>query len=309
MRKKSKINQVSFFILFSYVAGGASILGLLLSNFIPNEKESIRSLVYTIFLVALVLIVLIHSYLKDKRKLHRYSEAVFFTHHVNHLVKEYINRIHKKKKDDFEEILQEIVDSIAQCFSILTGKRCRCCIKEIGEKAEHRIKTCRRDAISSKRSYTQKDPEMNFIENNTDFRKLWYAEDNCERYYINNNLIQEWKWNRYQNSTFQTKGYPKPKQILGLNYSIDWPLDYKSTLVLPIRFLFDFSPPEYKTDEGKTRTSFENNDNWDFWGFLCIDSNSRDVFDDQYAPDLGLTFADVLQIFFTQAENYLKPAS
>jgi hypothetical protein len=133
-----------------------------------------------------------------------------------------------------------------------------------------------------------------------------------------NNLLKEWKLHKYKNTSFNKPEVREPelKTFLGYSYVANWNLPYKSTLVLPIRYLKEFIPPS--KDDGKPnmrinllkRFSIPTNDGdkltmkWKFWGFLCIDCNSRNVFHKDLAPELGLAFADLLYIFFDELKKY-----
>lgn len=298
-----KATKPRFEIIFVYVAGSASILGIIFSPYLFPDQDSLRTIIYSIFLVSLVFILFIHVYLQSRRKLHRYSEAILFTHYVNHLVRDHIANIQKcdTSINVFDDILEEILDAIAQCFSMLLGKRCRSCIKTLND--DFRVNTYKRDRISKKLSARYDDPkEGHFLRENTDFENLWYALEKCSRFYLSNNLLRDWKYKKYKNSSFQTVGEPK---LSRLGYVYNWNLNYRSALVLPIRFFDIFKPPKQECSLEK-KPEAQEVDQWKFKGFLCIDCNSRNIFDKQYSPELGATFADILYIFFTQTEHFLN---
>jgi len=81
-------------------------------------------------------------------------------------------------------------------------------------------------------------------------------------------------------------------------------LQYKSTIVLPIRYFSEFKPPKQVLPPERLppKSSYPE---WKFWGFLCIDCNSRNIFDPEFAPELGGAFADILYIFLTQTKILL----
>jgi len=139
------------------------------------------------------------------------------------------------------------------------------------------------------------------LDENTDFYNLWYpTRTGYLRVYRCNNLVSIYKKGQYKNSSFKTHGKPIIKKILWLPFLkkvIKWTLPYKSTIVFPIRYVFDFTLSE---DDRNIAT---NTKHWVYWGFLCIDCKSRNVFDPIYTPELGAAFADLLYTLFFQLDK------
>ncbi len=299
--------RLSFSNIFIYLSGFSSIIGLVASPFFsPNNTIP---LFYNIFLISLITLLLVYIFLKEKRKLNRYAQSVYYIHYVNHILRDYLAELHINVQDEIDvgfdkidNILQDVVSAIATCYSILTGKKCRCTIKEL--KDDLYIITIIRDnisKISARINDDQQDTIKHSLNENTDFYNLWYAINGCSRYYLSNNLVREWKNRRYKNSSFKVYDEPEVLSIFGYQVA-KWTLPYKSTLVLPIRYVSQFNPPHNK--EEKERSKRKHN-NWNVWGFLCIDSNSRNVFDAEFAPELGAAFADLLYIFYSQIDALL----
>lgn len=297
-----KKRSVSVSSVFSYSAGGASILGFLSSNYI--FPHSGIALAHTIFLLVLVFSILLHTYARDRRKLHRYAQAVFYIHYVNHIIRDSLAHA---KEDNFklsQETLQLTVNAIANCFSILTGKQCRCSIKELND--DFSINTVVRDNVSKKRIHEHHDTKTSHhLEENTDFKNLWYSIYGCSRYFLANDLIKFWKIHKYENSSFKLVTFPKRSNFCSFTWVSNWKLPYRSTLVLPIRFFSVFDPPAQQEISAKKKTKKTEFDHWNFWGFLCIDCNSRNIFDQEFAPELGAAFADTLYIFHEQTKFIL----
>lgn len=294
--------------LYNYIAGSSSLIALIIApNFFPQEKVP---LVCSIALVLLVTSLLIHTYLNDRRKLHRYAQSTLYMHYVNHIIRDSLSAMEDNNFSDTKTMLDEIVNSISNCFNLLTGKQCRCCIKEL--KDDLTVKTVVRDNISRKREHlcAMQDREGHGLDDNTDFYNLWYSLHGCSRYFYCDNLINLWKTKQYKNSSFKILGKPRVKTYCGfMTFVADWKLPYKSTIVLPIRYFSEFSPPTTQPNEDSSPKQKADYPHWKFWGFLCIDCNSRKIFDSEFSPELGGAFADILYIYLTQTKILLDKAN
>lgn len=278
-------------ILFAVLAGLASIFGAFYPFLSEENQPSLVSVYLIVMNVLLWVFILILFFHKERR----YSQSVFFTHFVNHVIRDCLAnaRVQKLSKDT----LTELLNAIAECLSILTGVRCRASLKELH--SDLTISTVARNSTSDPTpGLDSSGPHA--LADNTDFYTLWYALEGRTRYYLCNDLLAAWSNRLYKNSSLAYSGKVlEPHKYLGwLLLSREWPLPYRSTLVLPIRYISDFSPPV----EGQTMLP----KHWDFWGFLCIDSNSRNVFNARYLPELGATFADAFYILFNQLKDRSK---
>ncbi|MBF0155391.1 MAG: hypothetical protein HQL64_16780 [Magnetococcales bacterium] len=280
--------------IFNYTAGLASILSLIQGA--VAGKTATEGIPY-ISMAILIATLMIHSYMRERKKLHRYAQAVYFYHYANHIVRDYLAQLKAEKLNSKpEHVLQDLTDSIAQCFSIITGKRCRSSVKELfkEESADNfQIKTVSRDKIGEKISNKRAVSVVHTLSGNTDFYNLWYSIEGCSRYYIENDIPGIWKHRKYENTSFKETGEPEIKNFAGLTVITRWPLPYKSTIVFPIRYVGRFEPPEVGTNEEKS--------NWRYRGFLCVDCNSRNVFESTLMPELGTGFADLLYIMLDQS--------
>lgn len=291
-----KPEKWSFGIIFNYIAGICSVAGLVGAPFVITDPSSL-SFVYIVFLSILVIVLFAYTLFIDKQKLHRYAQSVIFSHYVVHLLRDSLAEIDTPQAKQLAPTTEKMLDAIATCFSIITGKRCRCAIVDLVENTELRVAT--RDSIS--KATSKKKTDKHLLKDNTDFSNLWYALNGCSRYYLCNDLPNEWKKHKYLNSSFDKSAPPEIKTMfLGFSYVANWRLPYKSALILPIRHLTDFCPP---TEQGSIEP------NWNFNGFLCIDCNSVNAFDDRYAPELGGLFADALFTLFNQTAKYVESQS
>lgn len=298
-----KKKQMSWPSIFNYIAGSASILAIVTApKFFPQENIP---LAYSVGLVALVASLLIHTYLKDRRKLNRYSSATLYQHYINHIIRDSLAEMENNDFSSTDTVLSKVVDSISNCYSLLTSKQCRCTIKELND--DLTIKTVVRDSISKNRMHLchLQDKEVHRLEENTDFYNLWYSVYGCSRFFFCKNLITLYKSRQYKNSSFKILGKPDIQNFLRyFSYVKNWKLPYRSTIVLPIRYFSEFTPPA-KPESDNPAPHKKDYPHWKFWGFLCIDCNSRNIFDSEFAPELGAAFADILYIYLTQAQILL----
>lgn len=281
------------------LAGGvASLLGIafLFVKFDDLGSDG-RMIVALTYLFSIIMFLVAYIVIVSHRKLHRYAQAVFHLHFVNHVVRDHVAAVYRKDQVSLRDDVQKILDSIAHCYSILTGRVCRVALKEITQELD--VVTAGRDSMA-RTSSRDGDPAAgknsfsHSLDGNTDFSHIWYMLDGCERYYLSNDLPQEWKHHRYNNTSFFIRGKPETSSIFGITFIKRWTLPYKSALVLPIRCIsaprkLQSSAPPSGPEQNPQRV----------WGFLCVDTASRGAFRLPHAAELGGAFADALYILFT----------
>jgi len=286
-----RLERWNFDRIFGYVAGLASIIGLVGAPFVIQNQDFL-SYLYMAFLSFLVMLLIVHAVLVEKRKLHRYAQTVFHSHFAQHLVRDSLSELGAGRDCNLEKITEKILDAISNCFSLTSGKTCRASIVELSDTFE--LTVVARDSMSSIRTTPR--TKKHKLEANTDFRNLWYSVNGCSRFYLNNNIVRSWIKHEYDNSCFAEYGEPEVSSAAGFTFLRKWPLSYKSALILPIRYVSEFSPPK------DTRTHVPH---WAYYGFLCIDSVSKNSFDERYSPELGAVFADMLYTYFSQSDYIL----
>jgi hypothetical protein len=270
------------------IGGIGSIVALVLT-FVKLELLSNDVRIYIFFIEISVFCagLLLYVYVTSRRKLHRYAQSTYFVHYINHIIRDQIAAIEAGKSAKIPEVLlKDIVDAVANCFSILVGKRCRCCIQEI--KSNSDVVTVVRDSITSTQS-ANTDSKPHNIEDNTDYSNIWYGRNGCPRYFISTDLEKLWSAGKYRNSSFQVYGEPETISFLGFTFVKKWTLPYKATIVWPIRYM-----PEAAKWPVQDLGSLPSEKRPFVWGFLCIDCRSRNTFDFIYSPELGAAFADAI---------------
>ncbi|TGL85756.1 hypothetical protein EHQ68_16725 [Leptospira congkakensis] len=282
-------DKVNFEKIFNYFAGAASVIAFLMlwKDLFANDTKIFIFIAYLIFQNISIIIYLIY---KSMGKEKRFAQSIYYLHYINHSIRDSISDFLKTKQKQKKESLVDILDAVAECFSLLCSTKCRVTIKQLNDKMELEMVARNSTSLQTKENkFTSS--HIHKLSDNTDFYNLWYSIDGCSRYYLCNNLKNEFKQLRYKNSSFSLKGgEPKIKDILGFfTYIENWNLSYRSTLVIPIRYIADYDPPE---------NHVEISPNWDYFGFLCIDANKKNVFDTRYAPEVGAAVADVLFTYF-----------
>lgn len=262
-------------------------------------SEKWQYFIVSTYLLLLLLLVSVYTILRKVKSRRRYKEAIFYLHLVNHTIRDYLAEMDSGTKPRLNERLQEIIDGISACFSVVVGRQCRCCIKEY--KSTGTVITVVRNNMAERNfgSTTRVDHEL---DKNTALSNVYYGIDGCLRMFLSNDLTKFWLEKDYKNTSFQVYGDPEAKTILSLKFVRRWPLPYKSTIVWPIRYIPDYTlwPPTPPLTAGAAPTgSAEASQK--LWGFLCVDCNSRNAFDALYCPELGAGFADALYILFDRS--------
>lgn len=274
--------------LFSFLGALCSIaaIGLFFVGEISADLKMVLALSYLLIIVVLLLL---RIAITDTRKLHRYSDAAVHLHYVVHRTRNHLARLRVDASADLGEALLDIVNSAATAFSLVVGKQCRVCIKEVH--SDETVTTVVRDSLFSEEN-SAPNRIVHTLEKNTDFINVWYGKDGCRRYFLENDLQRLWKAHKYKNSSFEEVGEPA---LLPFG-KVSWKLPYKSTAVFPIRYIHDARnwPPTQSSVRAPATTSDPH-----VWGFLCVDCAHSGVFKLPYIVELGGAFADALYIMLT----------
>jgi hypothetical protein len=271
------------------IAGSiGGIAALVLTVFHPEHlRDDVQTFILLVELSLLCAGLLLYLWVTSRKKLHRYAQASFFVHYVSHLIRDEVAAFEAGSTPDPKAILQDIVDAVASCFSVLTARRARCCIQEI--KAGGDVVIVVRDSITTTQSPPISNSQASNIENNTDYKSIWYGTNGCPRFFVCRNLVALWRNNKYRNSSFEAYGEPTTFNFFGMTWVRKWTLPYKATIVWPIRYV----PKEATWPALNPKPAADDNTPY-VWGFLCVDWGSRNSFDETYSPELGAAFADAI---------------
>ena len=235
-----------------------------------------------------------------RRKLHRYARIMGHLHAISHTVRDSLATARTRLTDarlspeESAKLLRASVTDILNCcatsFSIVTGHSCAVCLKEID--ADGKVKTVARDIysnVSRHRRDVEQNKQAHHYEDSSSTKHIIGTESHPGFFYLQNNLPRLYRQGRYENPAIAKKitQAPRRKLLFGLT---GWALPYRSTLGVPVRFL-----PPGAENQPKSQSPVGN-----YWGFLYIDSPSKNCFDVRFAPDLALSIADSLFSLFAQ---------
>ena len=219
----------------------------------------------------------------------RYAEAMEFFHKTNHAIRDgWWHHIAEHDASSIQEKLEVSLKEFAAGFSLITGVHCRACIKQLYlanpeaeplERVERDLRTktiCR----SEESAVSNKNEIDDWLTDNSDFLVL-FREPN-RKYFVGNDLVGDLS-KGYKNSHWSTEDIKSGR------------FDYRSTFVWPIRKALP------------SGAEFENGSSWhpnhDVFGYLCIDTQARNVFNERYDLSVGAAVADCLYPFLTQIRD------
>ena len=303
-----RLKRISWLDFFNIICGFCSAVSLGLAFFYPEQHNNI----FSYYLVTISLLIIGYHVYQVRTKDDRLKSGIIYAHYVSHLIRDYLADLDTDKSKsaatvtkELNELIANILESVSECFSVVTGRKCRVtmkgmCTNDTPNSNDYIIWDIRRDKMS-KGNYDKKlkgnnlNPKTikHYLADNTDFRSLLDSEHQCARYFLCNDLESRWLMGDYDNSSFDIYGKPKTINLSGRRSQlIWWPLPYKSTIVLPVRYV-----------PNDMRLSAQGSNLPTYLGFLCIDSKSKNIFDTVYHPELGGMFADSLYIIIKKVHD------
>lgn len=239
----------------------------------PDAKAGALSALALSLLLLLCLILLAWREIAYSRKA-RYAEALPRVHRTFHLLRDswYAHHHAHDSQMAVNGQIESALSEFASAMSIVTGVHCRACVKVLyvadpdtrQPGREWAVQTFVRDSHDPKDSVLSED----WVSENTDFEELLWKERSS--YFLRNRL----PYPGYKNSHWT------PEQMeRGL-------MDYAATIVWPIR----------KRLQGPDQKSGTPHATRGIIGFLCLDTRSRNVFNERYDVELGAAVADTLYV-------------
>lgn len=195
----------------------------------------------------------------------------------------HLHRLRRVKDLTIEQILPELeklCDEVSNAFCKIYGSSIGVCIKFIvNDNGRPRCETLVRDSNSNAKSRKSgsQDTTKHWIDANSDFEFIYnnFNDDNVDTsYYLEHHLPN---CHDYKNTRIKT-GWKPPKLFLfpeKYARKWNWPLPYKSTLIVPI-------VPLIANDQSQEAIR----------GFLCADSPSEGIFNKYYDVDIMKGVAD-----------------
>lgn len=260
---------------WSHAAYVTGVLGAAFFATAPEKAEwSHRVALGAIASYFVILLLFLGWFIHTYSRKARYAEAMRLVHSAVHDVRDIAGYLERcvRRTDAFspavlKHALQGCLDAAAMAFSMVTGARCRVCIKVVGGTSASTayVTTACRDKLSEQdqicRARDEKEGASHLISKNSDFNFLVHGGNS---YYLNGDIQGS---HGYMNTS---KSHYKDK------------LPYRSTIVLPIRRTFAVSSNTTTIQEPEVV------------GFLCIDSHSRFSFTEKYDVQMGAILADAL---------------
>lgn len=286
--------------------------------------------IHTAYLIFLCLMLLLYIFHMHRKKMHRYSQTTQYTHYAAHIIRDSLyklrNLVQQKEaetsgreiSDEADKILRELLDCIAGCFSVLIGKNCRVCLKAIDKDSnDDRGLTVIVHARDKQTSHKM-EPGADTDEHPDDGDHLLCDDTPCNavlcgqtghyRVYCCNDVPHAYSSNHYRSASFgKYGGLPVQGGIIpGVKafYVIKkWTLPYKSTMAAPV---WCKSPGSGWRAGARNEESGSGQLRGDVWGFLCVDCNSRNVFDPANSEDLLCSFADMIYSYLEAVQLLLN---
>jgi hypothetical protein len=304
-----------------WLAWFATVFGLfivVIKDFIGADKNTsdLITSITVCTLLFLSFIILIVREITLSRKI-KYVSINKYLHNCIHDLRDWSTFLFQKLNDiksqqiNIEDInsisinqLSSMLTELASAFSILTGASCRTAIKTIYEKNGRLYVTAlARDKISMQENLNKDEQRYKDnsdpVNDNEDFEMLYSKFSLKIRCFFCNDLTKK---RFYKNTSFKVYGQPSDNidLIASINSIIGksekWTLPYKSTIVWPIQ---------------QQGASFLTIKHKECFGFLCIDSESRNVFNKDWDIYIGAEVADALYhpLFLYKEIFYLSQTS
>lgn len=213
------------------------------------------------------------------RKKTRYADAygainIGFSH---------LHRLRRIENPQINQILPELAklcDEMSYAFGRIYGSKIGICIKFIvNDNGRPRCETLVRNSYSNaqNRKSGSQDVTKHWIDANSDFEFIYsnFDNDNVDTsYYLEQHLptCRDYKNTRLRTGWKKKSYFPFPEKYAR---KWNWPLPYKSTLIVPI-------VPLIANDQSQEAIR----------GFLCADSSSEGIFNKYYDVDIMKGVAD-----------------
>jgi hypothetical protein len=268
---------------------GVFVVGSLISG--EKVDENVRPAIW--FIIVIATLFLINNYLLRRKLSHhnlKYAEGfrelnIGFArlHELHNIDLKSGEKEHNRNK--VYNGLRELATSLSMLFSKVKGSDCPVCIKILMQDQE--VETICRDTRSESTRTKNQDTRSHTVQSNTDFENILISMgDPDKRYFLGNNLPGD---PTYKNSSIDSRSNFYPEKAANrlekfykyLNRRTNWPLPYRSTLVVPI------FPLIRETDENNTQPI----------GFLCVDSRIRRTFNHRVDLDIMKGVADGLYYY------------
>lgn len=262
MRLSGSANPIQWLhIAAAVVTIVAGLLGLLGS--VVSWAGSFLAVTFCILFAFTWLMLFIQERIYGRKT--RYAEATIPLHKAMHYLRDawYMTQRLGDSDENFRRQVKESLQELARAYSIVTGTSCRTCIKlayfddTATEDQRLKVKTYCRNTEAEERTH---ESGSDWVADNSDFEEIMKAdhEPATKRFFAN-----KLPYIGYKNSHYTAEEMQRGDMI------------YAATIVWPIRKKSETDTP-------------------DLIGFLCVDSKTPCVFDNNYDVEIGAGYADAL---------------
>jgi hypothetical protein len=230
-----------------------------------------------VILTALILLLIGFSTVQEYRysRKARYSEI---TGYLSDIYRDILKIAHDTNANaaHLQTGCENVVNNLASALSLVTATRCAACVKIIVQGQRPKLVTLCRDKGSSDRDTGDK--VEHWIDANSDFEEVAKAVTTPRKSFFENDLPSR---RDYNNTSFDVYGQPYQGRSVLADWrrNRQWPLPYKSTIVLPI---------------ARANLPASGVAQHELAGFLCIDSGARGAFSRRYDEELARGIAAAL---------------
>ena len=224
----------------------------------------------------------------------RASEEAYFSHLAMHTVRDFLAHTPRDPKD-VDETLHRLLHTTEKAFTFVTKRKCVASIKS--QTVDRQVKVTHTSdtvvySVNAEQSYPR-----------NAFSSIAYITDDDRRYFMSNDVWMDFRRQKYdhpklsahkETETFaqlraMIKEYLRPPRgVIG----------FRSTLVVPIRAWR--SGATSSSEDGTPHSPYL------YFGFLCIDSTSRNAFKPRVITEIAATYADAMCVVFLEKQK-LRP--
>lgn len=250
------------------------------------------------FLIAITFSSIVWAIYRTSSTPTRASEEVYFSHEAIHTARDYVSAGKTSVPDERKAVIA-ILQAAEKAFTLVTKRKCSATIKSVSD--GNRVIVSHTSDAADNPTLAQDGDDI------SSYSSIASITRDDSRFYICNDV-----WMAFRNGNYE---HPRLKdhhergvwrQLYRLIFEYFFPprgpIGFRSTLVIPIRFIANnFS------GNVTERSPYV------YLGFLCIDSKSRRAFKSRVITEIGALYADAIcTVFLTNStdgnEAHASPA-
>lgn len=287
-------------LVFFAVAGSVSSLLAIFLLIFPQVLEDILYFVHSeeleaptlsaieYYLILLSLFSLIWAIYRTQSTPRRVSEDVYFAHQASHIVRDFCSLVLVLNDDERviakEKAIKSILNSCEKAFTLAARRKCSVSIKILNEDD-----TVITRFTSDEVAYSVETQEPSHCLEYSSIREI-IGDDS--RNYLCNNVWFSFRNGKYEHPALEPYAVQGPflsltRMFLEYLWPPSRPISFRSTLVIPLRYVSGFPS-----------TASEVYSPYTYLGFLCVDSKARRAFRPSIITEVGALYADAISSIF-----------